>query len=136
MSRRCLICSNLNPCREHSDADQSNELARNDAAIAKIRAERELPPLPPGRNVKRLEKVTMTSKGPVITDVRVIDTSELGPIKIEPPTYRQQQAKIVREALEVAAAVESDDMIATMMLNVARTAHTETLAYLARLLKG
>lgn len=37
MSRRCLICANINPCREHSEADQSAELARNDAAIARIR---------------------------------------------------------------------------------------------------
>lgn len=38
MTRRCLICSNLNPCPDHSDADQDRELARNDAAIAQIRA--------------------------------------------------------------------------------------------------
>lgn len=36
ISRRCLICANLNPCRDHSEADQEAELARNDAAIALI----------------------------------------------------------------------------------------------------
>jgi hypothetical protein len=38
MTRRCLICSKLNPCSEHSHADQMAELARNDAEIAQIRA--------------------------------------------------------------------------------------------------
>lgn len=68
--------------------------------------------------------------------MKTIDTNELGPIKIEPPTYRQEQARIVREALEVAAAAEPDRIIAANIRNVARMAHTETLAYLARLLKG
>lgn len=39
MTRRCLICANINPCREHSEADQQAELARNDREIAAIRAE-------------------------------------------------------------------------------------------------
>jgi hypothetical protein len=33
MSRRCLICSNLNPCGCHSGDAQDSELARNIAAI-------------------------------------------------------------------------------------------------------
>jgi hypothetical protein len=37
ISRRCLICAALNPCRQHSAEDQRAELARNDAEIAKIR---------------------------------------------------------------------------------------------------
>jgi hypothetical protein len=37
ISRRCLICANINPCREHSEQEQEAELARNDAAIARIR---------------------------------------------------------------------------------------------------
>jgi hypothetical protein len=39
MSRRCLICANINPCREHSEDAQLSELRRNDVAIARIRAE-------------------------------------------------------------------------------------------------
>jgi len=37
-TRRCLICSNINPCPDHSWTDQREELARNDAEIARIRA--------------------------------------------------------------------------------------------------
>lgn len=33
-SRRCLVCANLNPCRNHGPVEQAAELARNDAAIA------------------------------------------------------------------------------------------------------
>lgn len=45
MSRRCLICSNINPCREHSDAAQDAELDRNLRAIREIRADdRSTPP--------------------------------------------------------------------------------------------
>lgn len=36
--RRCLICANLNPCPRHSDQEQTDELARNDAEIARIRS--------------------------------------------------------------------------------------------------
>lgn len=36
-TRRCLICANTNPCREHSAVEQAEELRRNDAAIASIR---------------------------------------------------------------------------------------------------
>lgn len=36
-TRRCLVCSRINPCAEHSQADQRAELARNDAEIARIR---------------------------------------------------------------------------------------------------
>ena len=39
ISRRCLICANINPCSLHSGREQASELARNDAAIARIRAE-------------------------------------------------------------------------------------------------
>lgn len=38
MTRRCLICAALNPCTIHTEADQRAELARNDAAIARIRS--------------------------------------------------------------------------------------------------
>jgi len=38
ISRRCLICAAINPCSEHSQEDQRVELARNDAAIAKLKA--------------------------------------------------------------------------------------------------
>lgn len=31
MSRRCLICSNINPCREHSGDAQDKELRDNTA---------------------------------------------------------------------------------------------------------
>ncbi len=37
MSRRCLICADINPCSKHSSEDQESELAANDAAIAAIR---------------------------------------------------------------------------------------------------
>jgi hypothetical protein len=43
MSRRCLICANINPCSEHSGAAQDRELARNDAAIAALRQRPTLP---------------------------------------------------------------------------------------------
>ncbi len=36
-SRRCLICANINPCREHPSQGQRDELRANDAAIARIR---------------------------------------------------------------------------------------------------
>jgi hypothetical protein len=39
MSRRCLICSNINPCRNHSEQAQADELRRNDETVARIRAE-------------------------------------------------------------------------------------------------
>lgn len=39
-ARRCLICSRLNPCPDHSDRAQGAELARNDAAIAEIQKRR------------------------------------------------------------------------------------------------
>jgi hypothetical protein len=35
--RRCLVCAALNPCSEHSAADQARELARNDREIRRIR---------------------------------------------------------------------------------------------------
>ncbi len=37
LTRRCLICANINPCRKHSAQSQVEELRRNDAAIAEIR---------------------------------------------------------------------------------------------------
>lgn len=37
MSRRCLICANINPCRDHSEAEQHAELDRNDVAVKKLR---------------------------------------------------------------------------------------------------
>jgi len=37
-ARRCLICANINPCAAHSDDQQRTELARNDRAIADLRA--------------------------------------------------------------------------------------------------
>jgi hypothetical protein len=37
-SHRCLICANINPCSQHSGQAQRDELRRNDAAIAAIRA--------------------------------------------------------------------------------------------------
>lgn len=37
MTRRCLICAKLNPCAEHSEADQQAELARNDREIQRLR---------------------------------------------------------------------------------------------------
>lgn len=46
MSRRCLICANINPCRLHSEADQDAELARNDREIARIRGEQPADPSP------------------------------------------------------------------------------------------
>lgn len=46
VSRRCLICANLNPCRAHSTDDQIAELARNDAEIAAMR-KRARQPAPP-----------------------------------------------------------------------------------------
>lgn len=39
MSRRCLICANINPCSRHSEQDQVDELARNDREIARIKGE-------------------------------------------------------------------------------------------------
>lgn len=36
MTRRCLICANLNPCRQHTEREQMAELRRNDAAVAAI----------------------------------------------------------------------------------------------------
>lgn len=54
MSRRCLICANINPCREHSGSEQDAELSRNQRAIAnysglqeKIRALAAAPQSPP-----------------------------------------------------------------------------------------
>lgn len=38
MSRRCLICSNINPCAAHSDDAQDRELMRNMAEIRKIQS--------------------------------------------------------------------------------------------------
>lgn len=35
--RRCLICSNLNPCAYHSEVTQEAELARNEEAIRALR---------------------------------------------------------------------------------------------------
>ena len=68
---------------------------------------------------------------------RAIDTASLKPIKIDNSTaHRQQQARIVREALEAVAQAEPDSVVRERIINVARTAHTETLAYLARLLKA
>lgn len=37
ISRRCLLCANINPCRQHSAQEQVDELRRNDAEIAEIR---------------------------------------------------------------------------------------------------
>ena len=36
MTRRCLICSNLNPCHKHSSDEQDRELRRNLAEIRKV----------------------------------------------------------------------------------------------------
>ncbi len=68
--------------------------------------------------------------------LRAIDTGELGPIRVPTPSYRQTQARIVREALEAVASTEIDRMVAAHMTELARYGSTETLAYLARLLKG
>jgi hypothetical protein len=38
ISRRCLICSDFNPCSKHSEDEQYEELRRNDLQIAGIRA--------------------------------------------------------------------------------------------------
>lgn len=38
IARRCLICANINPCRNHSEEAQEAELKRNDREIAEIRA--------------------------------------------------------------------------------------------------
>lgn len=43
MSRRCLICDNVNPCRKHSYDQQDAELARNDRAIRELKAIPEAP---------------------------------------------------------------------------------------------
>jgi hypothetical protein len=39
MSRRCLICSNINPCRLHSEDAQDRELTRNMARVRQIEDE-------------------------------------------------------------------------------------------------
>lgn len=57
------------------------------------------------------------------------------PIAVSAP-YRMRQGKVVRDALEAAALAEPDPVIRADLLRVARSAHTETLAYIARLLKG
>jgi hypothetical protein len=38
VTRRCLICANINPCREHSQYAQDAELGRNMREIAVIEA--------------------------------------------------------------------------------------------------
>ena len=38
-SRRCLICSNINPCPTHSEREQEAELCRNMREIKRIEAE-------------------------------------------------------------------------------------------------
>ena len=43
IARRCLICANLNPCKQHSNAAQWEELRRNDAEIARIKAKQKDP---------------------------------------------------------------------------------------------
>lgn len=47
MSRRCLICSNINPCRDHSAGAQDAELRRNQAEIRSL--DRGPPPHPIAR---------------------------------------------------------------------------------------
>ncbi len=36
MSRRCLICADINPCSRHSDREQDDELYRNMRVSAQI----------------------------------------------------------------------------------------------------
>jgi len=38
MSRRCLICANINPCRCHSHAAQEAEFDRNCREIRKLQS--------------------------------------------------------------------------------------------------
>lgn len=64
-----------------------------------------------------------------------IDTSTLGPVRTPSPTHRQADAKLVREALEASALVETNPDIVVALYAVARGANTETLAYIRRLLK-
>lgn len=40
MSRRCLICSNINPCRAHSGAAQEAEFDRNSREVRRIQSAR------------------------------------------------------------------------------------------------
>lgn len=39
MSRRCLICANFNPCRQHSHDEQEAEFDHNVREIRKIKLE-------------------------------------------------------------------------------------------------
>lgn len=36
LTRRCLICARINPCRDHSADAQLSELKRNDREIERI----------------------------------------------------------------------------------------------------
>lgn len=41
--RRCLVCSNQNPCKDHSSDEQHKELMRSCAAFDKALAEKRRP---------------------------------------------------------------------------------------------
>lgn len=54
-SRRCLICANINPCREHGAEAQAAELDRNDRAIAALKA----PPAVPAEEGEKAAQAPM-----------------------------------------------------------------------------
>lgn len=56
MSRRCLICANINPCRLHSTDAQDAELRRNKAEIRRLSSVEITPPTEPASNPDGFEE--------------------------------------------------------------------------------
>jgi len=137
MSRRCLICSNLNPCHEHSESVQDAELARNSRAV------RELQSTPPvveeGRReaiAQKLISIADASRRNDGSDIPLGETlREAAQALSAPPTV---QGNEVREALSTLYSIltDSDGDSAWEKIQRGQMLITSTLATLGALHEG
>jgi hypothetical protein len=105
MSRRCLICANVNPCRKHSYDEQDAELARNDRAIRELKA---TPEAPMTDTLERREAIEAAVKSAIGRALR----AELDPTLGRSLEYRTaERAKAVDEATDKIAALTTSPRV-------------------------
>jgi len=118
MSRRCLICSNINPCAKHSEADQDAELRRNTAAADRLRAPTLNTPTPDaGSNTTSASTAAESNGRPPNTPLEGVREGLL------------KRAADLRATLAATNASEPGDWLAAMPADVAQDMEADAVLF-------